>query len=228
MGFGPVWCDIISGMLASASTQVLINGSPAETILHRRRLRQGDPLSPILFILVMDVLCHMVKKASDVVLLQPLARRALQHRISLYADDVVIFLRPSVSDIGITLDILQLFGDASGLRTNVQKSIVFPIQCSEEDNTTIQEHLPGQISDFPCKYLGVPLSLRKLTKQQIQPTIDRIVDQLPGWKADLLTRAGRLVLVQFVFTSMLVYLAMAMDLPPRALKAIDKIRRSFL
>ncbi|WVZ85337.1 hypothetical protein U9M48_032277 [Paspalum notatum var. saurae] len=228
LGFGPVWCDIISGLLATASTQVLINGSPGERIVHRRGLRQGDPLSPMLFILVMDVLCYMIKKASDEGLLQSLARRALQHRISLYADDVVIFLRPSASDISITLDILKLFGEASGLRTNMHKSNVFPIQCSEEDTTFKQDHLPCQVAEFPCKYIGVPLSLKKLTKQQIQPIIDRIADQLPGWKADLLTKAGRRILVQFVLTSMLVYLTMAMDLPLWALKAIDKIRRGFL
>lgn len=74
-------------------------------------------------------------------------------------------------------------------------------------------HLLCQLLDFPCKYLGVPLSLHKLTKAQVQPIIDRIADQLPGWKADLLTRAGRKVLVQFVLTSMLVYLTMAVDLP---------------
>lgn len=129
VGLGPVWCDIISGLLASSSTHILLNGSPGERIAHRRGLRQGDPLSPMLFILIMDVLCHLVNKASEEELLQPLARRALQHRISLYADDVVIFLRPTASDINITLDILQLFGEASGLKTNVQKSSVHPIQC---------------------------------------------------------------------------------------------------
>ena len=106
LGFGPVWCDIISGLLASSSTQVLLNGSPGEKIYHQRGLRHEDPLSPMLFIMVMDVLCHLVKEAADEQLLQPLARRALQHRISLYADDVVLFLRSSASDIEITLDIL--------------------------------------------------------------------------------------------------------------------------
>ena len=228
LGFGQIWCDIVSCLLASSSAQVLLNGSPGERISYQRGLRQGDPLSPMLFILVMDVLCYMLQKAADEDLLQPLARRALQHRISLYADDVVIFLRPAAADMDVTFYILQLFGNASGLVTNIQKSSVQPIQCNVDHKETIQAHLPCQMVEFPTTYLGLPLSLHKLTRAQIQPIIDKIADQLPRWKADLLTKAGRKFLVQFVLTSMLIYLAMAMDLPSWALRSIDKIRRGFL
>jgi hypothetical protein len=72
--------------------------------------------------------------------------------------------------------------------------------------------------DFLCRYLGLLLSLRKLTKEQLQPIIDRFVDQLLGWKAELLTRSGRKILVQYVLMGMLIYLAMVMDLPSPRLK----------
>jgi len=228
LGFGPIWCDIISGLLCSSTTQILLNGSPGEKIYHQRGLRQRDPLSPMLFILVMDVLCHLIRKASEEQLLQPLARRALQHRISLYADDVVLFLGPTADDIGITLDILQLFDNASGLTTNLQKSSVLPIQCNDFDIATLQESLPCQIAEFPCKYLGVPLSPHKLTKAQAQPIVEKIVDRLPSWKAELLTKAGRGILVKYVLTSMVIYIMLALELPPGVLKAFDNIRRSFL
>jgi hypothetical protein len=70
--------------------------------------------------------------------------------------------------------------------------------------------------------LGLPLTLKKPTRDQIQPFIDRIGDQLPGWKADLLSKLGRKILVQYVFTSMLIYLAMAVDIPSWVWKAVDK------
>ena len=113
----------------------------------------------MLFILVMDVLNRMFIKASEGGLLQPLSRRPIQHRISLYADDVAIFLQPIAADINLSLQLLQLFGEASGLKTNVQKSNVLPIRCTEENLALIQNLLPCEVLDFPCKYLGLPFNV---------------------------------------------------------------------
>ena len=80
----------------------------------------------------MDVLGQMISKAANEGLLQPLSTRPLQHGISLYADDdVVLFLRPEANDIAIIMDLVNIFGDASILRTNLQKSNVLPIRCGE-------------------------------------------------------------------------------------------------
>jgi len=142
-GFGRKWGDMISGLLGSSSTRVLLNGVPGEVLYHRRGLRQGDPLSPMLFILVMDVLNRLIEKASTEGLLQPISTRNIHHRVSLYADNVVLFLRPIATDLKMVDALLRLFGTSSGLRTNIQKCSVSPIQCSNEDLAVVQ-------TQFPC------------------------------------------------------------------------------
>jgi hypothetical protein len=185
--FGRVWRGLISGRLSTSSNQILLNGVPGSFIMHQRGLRQGDPLFPMMFILVMDALNLMFCKADELGLLQPISSRCIQHRISLYVDDVILFLRASANGINLALRLLNLFGDATRLRTNIQKSGVVSI-------AIIQALLPCPMDFFPINYLVLPLSIRKLTKILLS-LIDKLVDLLPRWRVDLMTRVSRLSMV---------------------------------
>lgn len=112
-----------------ASSRVLISGKPGDRIWHARGLRQGDPLSALLFILIMDVLNAMVDKTEAAGFFEPLDRWGVRHRVSLYADDAVIFLKPKESELIAIKEILALFGDTSGLKANLQKCAISPIRC---------------------------------------------------------------------------------------------------
>ncbi|WVZ81058.1 hypothetical protein U9M48_028484 [Paspalum notatum var. saurae] len=144
----------------------------------------------------------------------------LHHLISLYADDVVLFLRPVANDIEVLLDILNLFGDASGLPMSVQKSSVLRVQCTEEDMNVTQDNLPCEIHDFPSKYLGIPLSLKKYKRLCRFSLYLLLCWCISSWP--LIFYPGqlrRLIKSEDV---------LAIDLLPWAIKAIDKIRRFFL
>lgn len=115
---------MLSGLLAAFLTRILLNGIPGESITQCRGLWQGDPLSPMLFILVMDTMNLLISQATIECLLQPLSSRSIQHQLSLSVNDVVLLLQPTASDIDVTTSILELFGEVMGLYTNIQKSSV--------------------------------------------------------------------------------------------------------
>jgi hypothetical protein len=106
---------------------VLLNGLPGPTIKHKRGLRQVDPLSPYVFILAIDILQDLFKIATEEGCLSTLRGRHAKLILSLYADDAVIFLNPIKSDVDMVIDIMKKFGDATGLRINLQKSSVASI-----------------------------------------------------------------------------------------------------
>lgn len=95
-GFGNRWRDWIALLLSTALTIIFLNGVPGDTIGHCCGLLQGDPLSPMLFILVMDGLNRFFTKASEHGLLQPMGHPAVKHQCNMYADDVILFDAPTV------------------------------------------------------------------------------------------------------------------------------------
>jgi hypothetical protein len=107
LGFGRRWCNLICLILSTASTRILVNGHPRRSMNHSRGLRQGDPLSPLLFILVMDVLSSLINLMFRSHLMQPIVGQQHWPQISLSADDVIIFLRSNLADLYVIRDVLQ-------------------------------------------------------------------------------------------------------------------------
>ncbi|KAK1609214.1 hypothetical protein QYE76_032887 [Lolium multiflorum] len=188
-GFGPRCIRWIALQLWTVLTKVLVNGHAGRAFGHGRRLRQGDPLSPLLFVLVMDVLAGMFRVAESDGVLASLAAFGIKHRISLYADDVVVFAKPASSKLNTVRSILECFGGASGLQLNFAKSSAAPIRRSE------------------------------LHKWDLQFVLDKLASKLAHWKAHLMTKEGRMAYVQFIMKTSVVYHLMALDLDPWFLKA---------
>jgi hypothetical protein len=206
----------------------MVNGIPGKPILACQGLRQGDPLSPMIFILCMEPLRAMFKYAAERGLLAPLERSGLHQRVSMFADDVVVFFKPNELETSTCAAILGLFGQASGLEVNMSKSAVLPIRCSQEEMELVSTSLGCANSPFPCKYLGLPLTIRKQSAAQLQSLVDRVADCLPLWKAAMLPKSGRLLLIQSVLCAIPVHAMMALDLLARTLSALVKICRGFL
>lgn len=200
-GFTTRWTNWITNLLISSTSRALLNGCLGIPIKHGRGLRQGDPLSPLLFILAIDPLHHLLEKATNLGLLSTLRGRAPRFRTSLYADDAAIFVNPSVQDMTNLTEILRAFGGVSGLRTNMSKSQIAPIRCGNIDLTDVTSIFPAALTSFPMKYLGLPLVVGRLKKVHIQPLIDKCQSRLAPWQGRLMSSAARICLTKLVLTA---------------------------
>jgi hypothetical protein len=150
-------------LVAFLHPQVLrLNGVRGPWIKHKRGLRQGDPLSPYLFILAIDMLQYVLKSATDRGLLSPLRDRTAQIRLSLYADDAGVFINPIKQEVDLIIDIMRHFSDATSLRINVNKSTVAPIRCSQLNLDEVLQNFSGARVTYPITYLGLLVTLGRL------------------------------------------------------------------
>jgi hypothetical protein len=174
----------------------MMNGNTGHRIYHGRGLYQAHPLLLMLFLLVMEVLDALIRKADTWALFHQLGVNAITHCSSFYANDMVMFFRPLVTDLQLVRDIFQLFEGASGFGCNINKCHMVPIRCDEAQIGLATSMFPCQLMEFPLKYLGIPLSVHKLSKTTLHPLADRVADKLPTWKGSLMHHSGRLKLIK--------------------------------
>jgi hypothetical protein len=164
LGFPPHFHDWVAKLLSISTLGVLLNGIPGNPILHGRGLRQGDPLPSLLFDIAIEQLQRILQVATEQGMLSRLPGKGAHFRTSLYADDAAIFIAPTYDDVSNLARILCNFGSVTGLVTNVEKSIVAPIRCIDSDLDHILHDFSAAVTTFPKKYLGLPLSVKRLKR----------------------------------------------------------------
>jgi hypothetical protein len=157
----------------------------------------------------------------------PFLRWGVKHRVSLFADDVVIVLKLDKREAEALVQILQTFGAASGLHCNLAKSLASLIRCDEIDLQPIMTVLQCPIRQFHVQYLGLPLSLVRLSKRDLQPLVNKVAGHVPTWKASLLERSGRLVLLDSTLAATPIYHMLSLDLPPWFFNCLNKLLKGF-
>jgi hypothetical protein len=153
MGFSMVWCDSMLALLSTASTRILLNGAMGNLIFHSRNLCQSDPLSLMLFLLVMEVLSALICKADQCSLLEGLSSLYIPHCATFYVGDMILFICPEAWDLQVLWEIFDMFEGASSLSCNLSKCQMGPIRCMEEESQMVVAIFPCQLVEFPIRYL---------------------------------------------------------------------------
>lgn len=143
-----------------------------------------------------------------------------------YSDDTLLVLWAEINDVRHLKLCLDQFAQATGLKINFHKRTVAPMLPASLVETMVAA-LQCQQGSFPQTYLGLPLSNTKLRLSAFAPLIAKD-KYLAGWKANLLSLAGRVVLINAVLDGLPTYAMGALFLPVGVKEALDANRRAFL
>ncbi|XP_020270581.1 uncharacterized protein LOC109845720 [Asparagus officinalis] len=167
-GFSDLWCTWILNILSSAKSAVLVNGSPTAFFRCHRGLKQGDSLSPLLFLLIVDVLSKMISASALSGDLSNLNLKGELNNIRTlqFADDTLIFCRASCKDIHTLKRILHIFGLISGLSMNQSKTHLHYLGRIPNKGISLADSLNCSLGTLPFSYLGLPLKRGSLSKRE--------------------------------------------------------------
>ena len=155
-GFGPNWCRWIQGTLNLAKASILVNGSPTAEFSFYRGLKQGDPLSPFLFILIMESLHLSMVRASSNGMFRGLCLNGFLSVSHLfYADDAMFIGEWSQDNLENVVKILQCFHVASGLSINIQKSNLLGVGVGRSEVVQAADKIGCLVMGNCFRYLGV-------------------------------------------------------------------------
>ncbi|GKB28957.1 RNA-directed DNA polymerase, eukaryota, reverse transcriptase zinc-binding domain protein [Tanacetum coccineum] len=207
VGFHETMVNWIMTCITSTSFSMCVNGEVNGFFNGRRGLRQGDPVFPYLFTLVMEAFnVTMIKNIND----------------------LMILCNGDTESLKVVKKSLDDFSEVSGLFPNLNKSTIFFGSISESLKEEMLQILPFKCGKLPMKYLGVPLLAKRLGVKDCQSLIDSVRNRINCWRNKFLSYAGRIQLIAFVLSAMHQYWAYVYMLPIVVTNEIEKLFKSFL
>ncbi|KAJ6978456.1 hypothetical protein NC653_026763 [Populus alba x Populus x berolinensis] len=219
----------ITTCITTVYYSINVNGEMHGFFHGTRGIRQGDPLSPYLFVLAMEGLSSIINKSIQSSSFKYHWRckpTKLTHIC--FADDLMLFCHADPNSIMILKNSLDRFSTLSGLAINLAKSSLYLSGISSSLRNEITEQLGIQEKTLPVRYLGVPLLSSRLTYTDCLPLLERITARIKLWTSSSLTYAGRLQLIKSVLFSIQVYWSSIFILPCATIKKIESTLAAFL
>ncbi|RVW85897.1 putative mitochondrial protein [Vitis vinifera] len=221
MGFGERWCRWIKWCLSTVRYSVMVNGSPTGFFQSSRGLRQGDPLSPYLFVVVMEAFSVLIKRAVVGGFLAPClirGRRGEGVQIShlLFADDTLIFCEAKEDQLLYLGWLLMWFKAISRLRVNLEKSELIPVG-RVENVDELADEFGYKVGKLPSTYLGMPLGAPFKSVAAWDGIEERFRKKLAMWKRQYISKGGRITLVRSTLSNLPIYFMSIFQMPRVAL-----------
>ena len=218
--------DLAMETVCTATYSILINGEPKGFITPSHGIRQGDPLTPYLFLLCAKGLSSMLHKAIETRQLQGLLSCRGGVRIShlLFADDTLLFCEACTRECQNLLSILAQYEVASGQAINWQKTTLFFSQnTSPAVKEEIQSLWGAQVMHDCEKYLGLPMVGGKSKVGTFKEIQERIANRVMGWKEKHISKAGRDVLIKTVAQAISTYSMSLFKIPRTVCDGINSV-----